>query len=266
MSERCDFYKVNAFTEKPFEGNPAALCVMSEWPSDETLQAIAADNYLSETAFMKPSSNKEESYEIRWFTPATEVALCGHATLASAHVVFQYLHPQWSAVTFHTQYSGDLRLHASNGRVAMDLPRIPAERKVNTHGLDQLETPVEAVYESDKLILRLPDEQAVRDFKPDHTLLADMHEFGVGITAPGSDQETDFVSRFFAPNAGIGEDPVTGSLHCSLCDIWQQALNKETMQARQLSPRGGNLSVSAEEDRVLVKGSARTVVKGDYFF
>lgn len=262
MAQKYGFYQVDAFTSKPFSGNPAAICVLSEWPGDPVLQGIASDNNLSETAFLKPV---DEDYEIRWFTPTTEVALCGHGTLASAHVVFEYLHPQWNEVVFHTRYSGDLFLASKDGQIAMDLPKVPLERKVNTHGLSQLNTNVEGVYESDKLILRLEDEEAVARFEPDDGLLGRMHEFGVGITAPSSTAGYDFVSRFFAPNAGIPEDPVTGSLHCSLAELWEQELGKATMKAKQLSPRQGELTVSVEGERVVIKGQARTVIQGEYF-
>lgn len=262
MKERYAFYQVDAFTNEPFKGNPAAICVVPEWPSDHTLQAIAADNNLSETAFLKPV---DEDYEIRWFTPKTEVALCGHATLASAHVVFNYLHPQWNEVIFHTRYSGDLFLSHNDGQLAMDLPKLPVEKKVNNHRLSQLSTKVEAVYESDKLILRLQDEEAVANFREDPALLGQMHEFGVGITAPSDNPEVDFVSRFFAPNAGIHEDPVTGSLHSALAELWEKELNKDTMVARQLSSRKGDLTLTVKGERVIVSGYARTVIEGQYY-
>lgn len=262
MNERYDFYQVNAFAKEAFCGNPAAICVMSEWPADRIMQGMAADNNLSETAFLKPDG---QDYEIRWFTPATEVALCGHATLASAHVVFQYLQPQRPELVFHTRYSGDLFLYPEENQVTMDLPRIPVERKVNTHGLDKLPVPVTAVYEGDKLILVLEDEQAVKNFNANADLLATLHEFGVGLTAPADDPEVDFVSRFFAPNAGVPEDPVTGSLYCSLGSLWEHKLDQSTLTGRQLSARGGGVTVTMRPERALITGSARTVIQGEYY-
>lgn len=261
-NQKYDFYQVDAFTNEPFKGNPAAICLLEEWPSEFILQAIAADHNLSETAFLKPV---DEDYEIRWFTPRTEVALCGHATLASAHVVFHYLHPQWNEVVFHTRFSGDLFLGISEGQVVMDLPKVPIEQKMNSHGLGQFPANVQAVYESDKLILALPDEEAIVNFKPDQQQLANMHEFGVAITALSNTPGIDFVSRFFAPNAGIPEDPVTGSLHCALAELWEKSLGKKTMTARQLSPRAGDLTVSVQGERVAIKGNARTVIQGEYY-
>lgn len=262
MEERYNFYQVNAFTKESFKGNPAAVCIVNEWPGDKVLQAIAADNNLSETAFLKPV---DEDYEIRWFTPVTEVALCGHATLAAAHVVFEFLHPQWNEVIFHTRYSGDLFLYPDNGQIAMDLPAIPVEKKINNHGLSKLKAPIKEVYESDKLILKLSDEKAVQDFQPNPDLIAGLHEFGVAVTAQSDQEGVDFVSRFFAPNAGIDEDPVTGSLHCALGDLWEKELQKDTMEAQQLSHRGGDITVTMRGERILIKGHAKTVITGDYW-
>ncbi len=262
MTDSYPFYQVNAFTSEAFRGNPAAVCLLNEWPKNNTLQNIAADNNLSETAFLKPV---DEDYEIRWFTPTTEVALCGHATLASAFVVFEYLHPQWDEVIFHTRYSGDLFLTREQEKMVMDFPKVPVTEKVNTHGLDQLKTTVKAVYEGDKLILQLENEEAVKHFYPDSELLGNMHEFGVALTALSDDPNTDFVSRFFAPNAGIKEDPVTGSLHCSLAELWENQLRKQTMKAKQISNRGGELEVSVKGERVLLKGQARKVIEGHFF-
>lgn len=261
--ESYPFYQINAFTSEPFKGNPAAVCVIDDWPGNETLQNIAADNNLSETAFLKPV---DEDYEIRWFTPTTEVALCGHGTLASGFLVFKDLHPQWNDVVFHTRYSGDLFLSKEGNGILMDFPVIPVEEKVNTHGLGQLNIPVEAVYKADKLILVLKNEQAVRDFKPDWELIKQMDEFGVAVTANADDAETDMVSRFFAPQAGVPEDPVTGSLHCALADLWGSRLEKNELKARQISHRGGELDLNIKGDRVIIKGQARKVIEGRFFF
>ncbi len=256
------FYQVNAFTTEAFKGNPAAVCLLDEWPGNHTLQNIAADNNLSETAFLKPV---DEDYEIRWFTPSTEVALCGHGTLASAFVVFEYVHPEWDEVIFHTRFSGDLFLARNGEQLIMELPKVPIEERVNTHGLDQFNVPVKKVYEGDKLILVLESEEAVRDFQPYQGLISEMHEFGVAITALSDDPEIDFVSRFFAPNAGINEDPVTGSLHCALAELWEHSLQKDEMKARQVSYRGGDIDIVMKGERVVLKGYSRKVIDGHFY-
>lgn len=261
MSTSYPFYQINAFTTQAFKGNPAAVCILDEWPGNHTLQNIAADNNLSETAFLKPV---DEDYEIRWFTPSTEVALCGHATLASAFIVFEYLHPEWDEIIFHTRFSGDLFLNRDGEQLTMEFPKVPIEERVNTHGLDQLNVPVKAVYEGDKLILVLESEQAVGNFKPDQQLISEMHEFGVAVTALSDDPQIDFVSRFFAPNAGIKEDPVTGSLHCALAELWERSLQKDDMKARQISQRGGEIDIAMKGERVLLKGGSRKVIEGHY--
>lgn len=262
MSNGYPFYQINAFTAESFKGNPAAVCILDDWPGNNTLQNIAADNNLSETAFLKPV---DEDYEIRWFTPTTEVALCGHATLASAFVAFEYLHPEWDEIILHTRYSGDLFLTRQKDTYTLDFPKVPIEPKVNNHGLDQLNTPVQAVYEGDKLILVLENEEAVKQFDPNPELISKMHEFGVGVTALSEDPEIDYVARFFAPNAGIQEDPVTGSLHCALAELWENTLQKDVMRARQISDRGGDLAISIKGDRVLLKGKAKKVIEGQFF-
>ena len=256
------FYQVNAFTSEPFKGNPAAVCLIDEWPGNEILQNIAADNNLSETAFLK---QVDEDYEIRWFTPTMEVELCGHATLASAFVVFEYLHPHWDEVIFHTRYAGDLFLRNDGELLSMELPKVPVEQKSSVEGIEKLNAPVKEIYEGDKLILVLDNEASVAHFTPDMEVIKKMHDFGVAITAPANDNNLDFVSRFFVPHAGIMEDPVTGSLHCALGDLWEQKLGKSQFKARQLSKRGGELEVEMKGERVLIKGEARKVIEGEFF-
>jgi predicted PhzF superfamily epimerase YddE/YHI9 len=254
-------FHVDAFSAKPFAGNPAAICPLTEWLDDTVLQAVAAENNLSETAFFVP---KGEAYELRWFTPRCEVRLCGHATLASAWVLLQILAPERNSVRFETRLSGTLRVVRDGGLLAMDFPALPpwpcAEPpRALVEGLGK--TPAEVVQIEDDFFAVFETEDEIRSIHPDLHLLEKLHPAGVGITARGDN--SDFVSRFFAPSYGIPEDPVTGSTHCSLAPYWAKRLGKTKLHARQVSERGGELWCEVKESRVILSGNAVLVLRGE---
>lgn len=255
------FFQVDAFTDTPFKGNPAAVIPLNKWLDEELLQQIAAENNLSETAFLVPNA---KGFDIRWFTPLREVALCGHATLASAYVIFNHLHPDLKEITLQTRLKGQLVLRKEKKQIVMDFPRIAA------NPMDQVPEaiatiPHKKVYQSEKLIIELPSAEAVRTFQPDLRLISSLHPIGVAVTAISDQVHYDFVSRFFAPNAGIDEDPVTGSLHCALADLWCKRLGKTDLVGHQLSKRSGVIQVKVTDDRVLLQGDACLVIKGEIF-
>ncbi|MEX0653652.1 MAG: PhzF family phenazine biosynthesis protein [Phycisphaeraceae bacterium] len=262
----CAIYHVDAFTDRAFAGNPAAVCLLTAEPGDDWLQAVAAEMNLSETAFVRPVPG---GFELRWFTPAAEVELCGHATLAAAHVLWeQQLVGPGKPIAFKTRKRGLLLCEqdADSGLIAMDFPTDPPAPADPPEGLlDVLGVEATAVLRSRyDWIVELADEQAVRDAEPDFVGLFDFETRGVALTARGSAAEVDFVSRFFAPRLRIDEDAVTGSLHCALGPYWRRKLAKDVLEARQLSPRGGQLRVAMREadDRVALAGRAVTVTAG----
>lgn len=248
-------YQVDAFASQPFEGNPAAVCRLDQWLPDALMQAIAGENNLSETAFFVPS---ERGYALRWFTPVAEVDLCGHATLASAHVLFEHLGHAQPAITFETR-SGDLIVDRRDGRLVMDFPACPPRPcdlpEQLAEGLGR--RPVEVLAGDDYLAV-FDSEADIRAIEPDHALLAQLDLRGVCVTAPGD--TVDFVSRFFGPKVGVPEDPVTGSAHCMLTPYWAGRLGKQVLDARQVSRRGGDLHCELRGDRVLIAGQAITVM------
>lgn len=251
-------YQVDAFTSEVFKGNPAAVCILNEWLDDARLQAISAENNLSETAFLVKN---EEGFEIRWFTPLTEVSLCGHATLASAFVVFNYLDWPETSVRFQTRQRGMLTVTRKEGLLEMDFPAMaPAPRETPEGLADALgHPPLEVLGVERQLLAVFADERTVRELKPDFNLLA-QYEFGTITTAPG--ESCDFVSRYFAPNVGIPEDPVTGSAHCVLVPYWSQRLGKEQLHVRQVSKRGGELFCEDCGERVTIAGRAVLYLEG----
>lgn len=257
-------YQIDAFAERPFEGNPAAVCPLESWLDDATMQAIAAENNLSETAFLVGSNG---DYDLRWFTPRCEVALCGHATLASAEAVFSALEPDIDEVRFQTK-SGVLTVRKDQGRLAMDFPARPANPVVIPDGLAWAmgAQPLELRTSTDDWMVVVADAASVRDLKPDFHALATFPFRGLIVTAKGGESEgdgIDFVSRFFAPSVGIDEDPVTGSAHCVLVPYWAKRLKKDTLTARQLSSRGGTLYCRLlGEGRVEMAGTAVSVIEG----
>ena len=244
-------YQIDAFTDKVFGGNPAAVCPLEQWPADELLQAIAAENNLSETAFLVKN---DKDFELRWFTPEIEVDLCGHATLASAFVVFNHLDYQGRQVRFHTR-SGELNVRQSDDLLAMDFPsRKPSPVEPPELLVEALKSPPGEVLKSRDYLAVFDDEEAILAITPDFDLLKKLDCLGIIITAKGN--ASDFVSRFFAPAAGVPEDPVTGSAHCTLIPFWSERLEKKTLMAVQVSKRGGTLYCEDRGDRVSIAGKA----------
>lgn len=254
------YHVVNAFTREPFGGNPAGVCPLEDWLPDALMQSIAAENDLSETAFFVA---KDSHHELRWFTPAAEVALCGHATLASAHVLFEHLGAAADALEFRTK-SGPLfvRRDGEKGRYKLDLPAQPGETIATPAGLAAAlgVEPLE-VLSTDDLLVVLESADRVRSVAPDFRALAALDFRGVIVTAPGED--CDFVSRFFAPAVGVDEDPVTGSAHCKLTPFWAARLGRESLHARQISQRGGELFCTLRGDRVEIAGHAVDYLRGE---
>jgi PhzF family phenazine biosynthesis protein len=252
------YYEVSAFTTNPFGGNPAGVCPLETWPPDPTLQGIAANNNLAETGFFVP---RDTDFELRWFTPTTEVDLCGHATLAAAFVLFTERGWPAEKITFHTR-SGALVVSLSGDRLTLDFPSRPAQPcpapDALVRGLGA--RPVEVFKARDYLAV-FASEAEVRALKPDFATLQTLDCLGTIVTAPGSD--CDFVSRFFAPGAGVNEDPVTGSAHCTLIPHWAKPLGKTKLYARQVSARGGELFCELAGDRVRIGGRAVLYLKGN---
>lgn len=264
-------WQVDAFADKPFEGNPAAVIPLTTWLSDETMQAIAAENNLSETAFFVPETGKGAGhYHLRWFTPTVEVPLCGHATLASAYVVLTHLEPKLNRVNFSTQ-SGVLTVdRGEGGMFHMALPAYRAEPHPEAEDfLEALEealdiTPLE-VFKANYAIAVFGSADEILEAESDGILADALEEFeedGLIITAPGGDTGFDFVSRFFVPGKGIAEDPVTGSAHAALVPFWAKRLGKAKLTARQLSSRGGTLICEEQGERVLIKGKVSPYLEG----
>lgn len=257
------FYQVDAFTGRAFGGNPAAVMPLESWLPDDVLQAIAMENNLSETAFFVATG--ERRFHLRWFTPTVEVPLCGHATLASGHVLLHHLHPEWDSVGFDT-LSGALGVRRSGALLAMDFPaRRPAPCAVPpglVEGLGRAPREVLQTTEDPNYYAVYASEAEVRAVTPDFARLKSIARAGVCITAPGS--ASDFVSRYFAPAFGINEDPVTGSTHCALIPLWAERLDRTTLSARQVSTRVGELHCELHGDRVVIAGQAVTVIEGRF--
>jgi len=256
-------YWIDAFADAPFRGNPAAVCVLPAWEPDELLQAIAAENGLSETAFLLWPA---DPVPLRWFTPRHEVPLCGHATLASGFAVLSFLAPERDRVAFSTR-SGPLSVSRADGGMAMDLPALAVEPAGRVPeglreglGVDVGADRVLRTREDPNLFVVLEDEEAVASLRPDPRVLERLHPCGVAVTAPG--RSADFVSRYFAPSYGIPEDPVTGSIHCALGPWWAGMLGRTSLTARQLSSRGGRLEIEVRGDRVGIGGSAACYLRG----
>jgi PhzF family phenazine biosynthesis protein len=254
---RIPIYQIDAFTDKVFCGNPAAVCPLDAWLADDVLQAIAAENNLSETAYFVPEG---DGYRLRWFTPRVEVDLCGHATLASAYVILEVLTQGRTSVTFTTR-SGLLTVERDNDRLAMDFPARPPEPCTAPDALlEGLGGRPEAVLLSRDYFVLYATEAEVRALQPRMDLLETLDSLGVIVTAPGTD--CDFVSRFFAPQAGIPEDPATGSSHCTLVPYWSQRLGKKTLHDRQVSVRGGEFWCEDRGERVRIAGKATRYLEG----
>jgi PhzF family phenazine biosynthesis protein len=250
-------YTLDAFSDRVFGGNPAAVCPLAQWLDDRTMQSIAAENNLAETAFFVPEG---DGYHIRWFTPSCEVELCGHATLASAYVIFKYLSPTNTDVTFRA-LAGMLRVTREKDLLTLDFPSRPPEPvDVPPDIAEALRiTPVEMWKARDYLAV-LENETAVRRLEPDMAKLAKVDMWALIVTAPGDD--CDFVSRFFAPAKGVDEDPVTGSAHCELIPFWAARLGKLQLHARQVSKRGAELFCELHGDRVKISGRVALYSEG----
>lgn len=254
-------FHVDAFTDQPFAGNPAAVCILSDERPDAWLQQVGAEMNLSETAFVQ---KKDDGFRLRWFTPKVEVDLCGHATLASAHVLWSegYARPE-EIIRFHTR-SGVLTASRNAGFIELDFPLILEEPAAAPPGLaDALGVQPNYVGKGRfDYLLEVESEAVLRKLAPNFRVLASLPVRGLIVTSRSSRPEFDFVSRFFAPGAGIDEDPVTGSAHCCLAAYWRKKLNRESFVAYQASARGGVVRVRVSGDRAILGGQAVTVSKG----
>ncbi len=255
-------YVVDAFTDKPFSGNPAAIVPLDAWLPDETLQAMAAEHNLAETAYFVETP---DGYDLRWFTPTTEVDLCGHATLASAYVIEQFLDPLARDIRFHSR-SGVLGVAVEDGVYTLDFPSRPASPIVaDEHVIAGLDIEPREVLAARDYLAVYDSEEQVAALKPDMRELARIHRFAVIATAPGKEPGVDFVSRFFAPGQGVPEDPVTGSAHSTLIPYWAGKLGKTNLRARQISARGGDLYCALAGDRVKIGGRAVLYSKNEIY-
>ncbi len=255
-------YQVDAFTKQLFGGNPAAVCILENWLSDSLMQSIAAENNLAETAFAVKNG---EQYDIRWFTPAVEVDLCGHATLATAHVLFNHMGYSGSAITFFSNRSGELRVTQEGDLLTLDFP-VDEYTLVPTpvflaEGLGKM--PLETYRGKTDYMAVYSSQREIAELVPDFVTLNRLDGRGVIVTAPGDD--CDFVSRFFAPQSGINEDPVTGSAHTTLTPYWAEQLEKTTLTAIQISERQGHLACALKGNRVAIGGHAVTFLSGELY-
>jgi PhzF family phenazine biosynthesis protein len=251
------YYEVSAFTTNPFGGNPAGVCPLEQWLPDETLLRIAANNNLAETAYFVP---RGDDFELRWFTPTVEMDLCGHATLASAFVLFTELGRKGSVVNFHSR-SGQLSVAREANNLVLDFPSRPPVTVPSPEALIRgLGTQPKEVLKARDYLIVFSDEHEVRTLKPDFAALKKLDCLGIIATAPGKD--CDFVSRFFAPGAGVDEDPATGSSHCTLIPYWAGRLGKTNLHARQLSSRGGEFFCDLAGERVRIGGQAVLYLTG----
>jgi predicted PhzF superfamily epimerase YddE/YHI9 len=251
-------YQVDAFTQRLFGGNPAAVVLLDAWLPDGVLAAIAAENNLSETAFVIP---RPDVSPLRWFTPTFEMDLCGHATLAAADVVFRYRFPSLARLAFSTK-SGELAVTREGALLKMDFPARPGKPVAVTDALaGALGARPREVYLARDVLAIFGSESEVRSLRPDFARVAALDAFAVIVSAPGD--AVDFVSRFFAPGGGIPEDPVTGSSHCTLAPYWAARLGKNKLSAKQLSPRGGDLLCELKGDRVMIAGHVVEYLRGE---
>ena len=256
-------YQVDAFSNKVFGGNPAAVCILERWLDEASMQSVAAENNLAETAFIV---KRKSDFEIRWFTPTLEVALCGHATLASAHVLFEHLKYENNTIEFYSSQSGHLSVTKNNDLLTLDFPK--DELKKVDPPLDILKAfkkaPLETYKGKTDYLLLYENQHDIEQSDPNLHILKHNKARGIMITAPGI--EVDFVSRFFAPGSGVDEDPVTGSAHTSLTPFWAERLGKTKLKAQQLSKRKGELICELSGDRVKISGNAITYLIGEIYF
>lgn len=257
---RARIFQIDAFTTRRFAGNPAAVVLLASFPEDSAMQAIAGENNLAETAFLVPDGS---NYRLRWFTPLTEVPLCGHATLASAAVVMERLEPQRASTIFHSA-SGPLTVTRTGATYVMDFPARPSERVAAPPDLAAAlgVAPVEVLANAFNYMARLENAHTVRALAPDMALISRMDRSGLIVTAPG-DEGHDFVSRYFAPAKGVPEDPVTGAAHCMLAPYWAESLGKTEFRAYQASRRGGEIVCRVIGDRVELEGACVFYLEGE---
>jgi len=254
-------YQVDAFTKEVFKGNPAAIVPLENWIDAELMQKIALENNLSETAFFVKNG---DVYEIRWFTPTFEIDLCGHATLASAFVIFEILKAEEVRVKFHSHKSGELSVEKRDDVLTLDFPARPVSKTEIPDGLvEALGREPKEVFKARDYFLVYENEQEVSEITPDFSKLLEIEAHGFIVTARGD--SADFVSRFFAPEVGVFEDPVTGSAHCNLIPFWAERLNKNELFAKQISARGGELFCELKDDRVKIGGNAVLYLKGEIY-
>jgi PhzF family phenazine biosynthesis protein len=253
------YYIVDAFTDELFKGNQAGVCFLDEWLDDEIMQNIASENNLAETAFV---IKRKDYYDLRWFTPETEVDLCGHATLASAFVISSFIDNFTGKMDFHTM-SGILTVEKKADLFEMNFPaRMPITIPITQLMEQAIGVPILEAHLSRDMLVLVDSEQQVKDLRPDLSLVSKLPDcFALIVTAKG--EQVDFVSRFFAPKAGIPEDPVTGSSHSTLIPFWAKKLQKEKMTAKQLSKRGGTLYCEYQNDRVIIAGKATLYLQGE---
>ncbi len=257
---RLPYFEIAAFANETFAGNQAGVCVLDEWLPEGTLQKIAAQNNLSETAFVV---RRGETYDLRWFTPTVEAELCGHATLATAHVLFHHLEIGGDTVSFETR-AGSLSVTRESDRLVLDFPSQPPTASYETHGrlIEALGARPQFVFRDRDYLAVFENAEEIKRLRANIAAIATLNA-AVIVTAPGGD--CDFVSRYFAPNFGIPEDPVTGSIHCALIPYWSDRLKKDRLHARQLSARGGELFCENRGDRVGIGGSAVTYLVGEIY-
>ena len=262
MTHVLKMFQIDAFSSTLFGGNPAAVCVLEEWMDTKLMQQIASENNLSETAFVKKGKG---DFEIRWFTPQVEVALCGHATLASAFVLFRYYDYHGDTILFHSRHSGLLSVSRNEGLLTLDFPKDQIKKVSPPETLLRAfsKRPLEVYKGKTDYLLLYDDQNDIIECEPNHDLLKKSEARGIMITAPG--KEVDFVSRFFAPGAGIEEDPVTGSAHTTLTPLWSQKLGKTRLRAQQLSKRKGELLCELHGERVKISGKAVLYMIGEIF-
>jgi len=255
-------YQVDAFAEELFTGNPAAVVILKEWIDIRLMQQIAQENNLAETAFVVPGNGH---YEIRWFTPLVEVDLCGHATLASAFVLLNFYNTQVDTLIFKSVFSGTLSVKRYNNLYELNFPLDTIQLSTDLLGVNLFlgigAEPKEVYMGKTDCLLVFETQEQIENLTPDFTYLSKVKERGVIVTAPGN--EVDFVSRFFAPQVGISEDPVTGSAHTTLLPYWSNRTGKSSFVAKQLSARGGTLHCSIKEGRALISGKAKLYLKGE---
>lgn len=259
---RINIYQIDAFTDQLFSGNPAAVCPLVDWLDDETLQNIAIENNLAETAFFVQLS--ENRFHLRWFTPEIEIDLCGHATLASAFVIIEELGNKYNEVLFDTK-SGLLTVNKIGDYYELDLPSRPPKKsslpKIISNGLN---TQPKEIWKARDYLLVYDSEDDIEGIKPNVAIINQINidPGGIIVTAKGKSENVDFVSRLFTPQATVFEDPVTGSAHCTLVPFWADRINKTELRALQISKRGGELLCQLNKDRVLIKGKAVKYLEG----